>query len=670
MKSFNKEFFFVAFLFLFASCVGTIDDKNPETTKGAESGGALIFFNGINKAVPISDEKIDVFFEQAVGDSRKLTYLVSYDGLNVPFSFPAENMRPEYNGLLKVTIANLSINTPYNFQVQVMDNTTGLISKNDKTIQVKTFSNLTGRFEGIKALKNLSGIDGRYAVRVEWTSAESSGKSVPQDRDPVSYEIILLRKAKETDPNAVTADPSQFDNKNLSNEVRKEVIVSADKLFHQVNGLEAGTEYYVRVRVVHYDFQSNSTNPLYKREQNSDYMEIKTLSANGEGLDYDADSLVFISDEGPSGLNSLNLVWDPAKGSFDHYRIYYREYTPDTIQWPVTEPFASYKSNLQPICNGADTRVGKEYWKCLKYDFSAASAVITDLSPFTKYMVHLIACDASDCQVHPPNAAFAEYNSSIDPVTNPGIAAFSGVEKIINPKYYWALGEAYLKVTPPDSSSGVIDGLLVGMQVIDEDGNLIFGSGPTIGEIGDYQFINSPDVDNTSSPYQVPPFDFLSEDEILIRGVDPTSTNTYCFIVVPFTWQSGAAVAYTNGAVQACDKIQIKPPTAADFQGITNATHDPSTNTVELQWNAPDGGIYDKFVVWIRADGNAFNFGDVTGTTVNPNYYRYEVPYSARTFKAPFLPSGTYQFGVLTQFSGTGQYSDEYPAGIQTVTIP
>lgn len=673
LKSLNKDFFFVAFLFLFASCVGTIDDKNPNTTKGSEAGSALVFFNGINKAEPVSDEKINVFFEPAQGSAQDLTYLVSYDGLAVPFSYPATLLRPEYNGLLKVTISGLNINSAYNFQVQVR-NTLGQTSKSDKSIKVRTFSNKTARFQGIKSVKNLSGVDGRYAVRVEWTGADDSGKTLKDPRDPINYEIVLLRKLKESDSSAQTANPSQFDNKSLPNEVRKEIIVSSDKLFHQVNGLEAGTEYYVRVRCTHDEFSDNSTNPLYKREENTDYREIKTLSSNGDPLEFDQNSLTFILDQGPSGLNSFNLTWDPAKGSFDHYRIYYREFTPDNIQWPTTEVFSSYyggfpKDQLLPICNGADPRLGKEYWYCQKEEFSASTATLTDLKPFTKYMVHLIACYEADCAPKAPNPAFDEYNSNTDPITNPGIASFSGIEEVINPKYYWALGEVYLKVTPPDLSSGVADGLLVGMQVQDDNGDLIFSSGPTAGEINDYQIINSPDVDNTTSPYQVPPFDFETTEEIVVRGVDPTSDNTYCFTVMPFTWQNGSAVAFKDSAVQECQKIVIQPPTLSQFQGFTGYQIDTNDNSVTLSWNSPTGGLYDKFVVWIRNDGTQFNYSDVNGLANPPAYYRFELPFSARTFTAPFLTPGNYQFGILTQFSGTGQYSEPYPASIQTITI-
>ena len=56
--------FFVVCLLSF-SCVGTIEDKNTQTTKSAGAKIAPVSFEGIEDAVPVGHNKVDVLFYPA-----------------------------------------------------------------------------------------------------------------------------------------------------------------------------------------------------------------------------------------------------------------------------------------------------------------------------------------------------------------------------------------------------------------------------------------------------------------------------------------------------------------------------------------------------------------------------------------------------------------------------
>jgi hypothetical protein len=645
VKSFGKEFFFIAFLFLFASCVGTVDDKNPETTKGASAGEKIIRFDGIVDAYGISHDKVEVLFFPAQALATQITYVVTYDGLAVPYTFPGETLSPDYRGMLKAVVPGLAINTNYNFQVQAIENETGIQSSSDKSVQAKTNSNITANFWGIANVSNLSGADGRNAVRVQWAAAERQGSDfVKKEIDPVNYEIVLL------DADQLT--PGSFDDGTQPNIKRKVVLVDGKKISHQVNGLKAGTKYFVRVQAIHHGYSLYGADPTYLRESNTRYMEIETLGDNASDIEVDLGTVDVQNGQGDAGLTSFNVTWDLAQGAFDHYRIYYKKKS-EGASWNT------YKSGKDDVCNGQETN--DPAWLCKKIPYTQVAATISDLSPFTDYDVFVTICLNVTCGPA-AGANFLEYQTNPPYNTDPGTAAFAGIEEIQQPKYYWALGEIYLKFTPPDLSTGVADGLLVEVKE---------RSGAAEGPIAADTFLNHP-TDANGTELFVPPFDFANDDEVIVRGIIPGAVDDYCFSLIPYIWKDVAGTPTVEerraGEVITCIKPRVQAPTAEEFLGIDQFNIDSGISAVTLSWLTPSGGIYDKFVIWIRNDGGVFNFAEARAN--NAAYTRYEVPFGTSTFTAPFLATGNYKFGVLTQFSGTGDYSEDVPASVVNVDIP
>jgi len=605
----------------FLSCVGTVEDKNPSTTKGASAQTSPLYFDGIFKATAITNDKVEIFFYPAVGDPRLFTYLVYYDGGSQPISVPGATLRTDYRGLLKTTVTGLQTGTNYSFNVQVVDST-GNRSTSTLVQTTKTFSNLTANFPGVSIVRNLSGADGRNALRVEWPAAERIGSIFsPKEIDPSQYEISVI--------NADELTPDSFDDTSIGEPNRKVIYVSDNKIAHNVDGLKAGTKYYIRVRCMHFGYSKNGANSSYKREENSNYFLAQTLSDQIGDIDVDLSLYNVDSAPGAAGLSSFNVSWDPARAAFSEYRVYYRKMS-EGVAW------SSYRLGRDDNCNGVETN--DPAWSCKKVSYSVSSTPITDLEPYTNYEVVTVICGNSTCSF----ADSVDYYHNSPYRTDPGTAAFGGIEEIFPARNYWALDEVYLKYTPPDLSSGVIDGLIVRIKTSTETKDL-----------------NNPDpaASNTSS-YSVSVFDFAIDNEVTVKGIDAFSGQNYCFNLLPYVWDNGVVDIKTDNVVEKCITPAITMPLVVEFPGLKLDSISPDTvaNSIVLSWDTPLGGIYNQFTIFVRITPGVFSFGEAINPT-DPNYVSVNVPYGENSYSINFLPEGVYQFGVLSNYDVTGGYS-------------
>ena len=606
----------------FGGCVGTVEDANPSVTKGSTTTQAPLIFNGIYEAVSIADEKVDVFFYPASGDNTDLTYQIYYDGLETPISVPATTLTKDYRGLLKYTVTGLSINTNYSFKVQVK-NLEGNSSESTNTATVQTFSNVTCDFAGISNVRNLSGEDGRTALRVEWPAARKEGSDfVSKNLDPEQYEITLL--------NTESLTPEAFDDDYFGEPDRKVVYVDGDKIYHQVNGLQEGTEYFVRVRCIHYEYLSNGADSSYKKEENSDYYVAETLSDDLSSIDVDLSTFQV----SVASFNSINASWEAAEGSFQEYRIYYHNLDDDALAW------ASFKTSKSDVCSGEDSI--NDNWFCKKVDYDKTSTVIADLDSLANYEMYLVICLSSDCS----NSESLVYETDSPYYIYPGVATFAGITNIENPRNYWAIDEIYLTIATPDYSTGILDGLIVEMKAR--------SAGPT----ADTQ-LNNPDGGNTTD-YQVAEFDYTTDTEITITGIDATSSEQYCFSVLPYIYNNGEVEIDRDAESISCLIPAIELPTIDEYEGIDSGSvvANTVTNSLTVSWSAPSGGVYDSYIVFIKevSDGSSFSFTDaVAGSS---EYTAVEVPYGTLSKTLSFLPDGIYRVGVLAYYSAENKYSD------------
>lgn len=607
-------------LLFLASCLGKVEDANPNVTKGTNTGDAVLSFDGIYAANSISNDKAEILFYPVSGDPRDFTYVVNYDGATANYSFPGETLRPDYRGLLKVKIHNLEINKSYIFNVQVK-NQYGIISSSKQTRTIKTYANITANFEGIANVKNLAGSDGKNSIIVEWPAAERQGSEfLKKEIDPVLYEIILI------DSNSAT--PIAFDDETFVSPTRIVNYVDGLKIRHQVNGLKPGTKYYVRVRAIHHGYTQYGSSVSYKKEQNSDYLTIETLSDQLSDVDIDIDSFNVQLPDGNLGLFSLETSWELAKGAIDHYRLYIKKNTLGT-SWGI------YKNGKDDICDGVETN--DSAYTCIKIDNNTSERVIADLEPYSEYDISLLSCLNVECS----SGNYIEYNNSSPYKTAPPVAPFAGIEEVQKAKFYWSLDEIFLSFPSPNLNSGVADGLLVEVKE------------RSSGSPSSDTFLNHPIEPNTSD-LTIANFDFANDNLVSIRGVELDASEPYCFSMLPYTVENGSVVVSRSGEVTKCLTPTIDMPDAEDFPGIDNAVYDASTKSVTLSWAKPAKGIFNKYAVFIKV-GGSFNFGDAVGGAAS--YYRYEAEYSDTTMNFAFLPSGTYSFGVITYFDLTDEYS-------------
>lgn len=623
----------ILILIFTVSCVGTVEDKNPDLTKGLTLGGGKISFDGIYDARAIANDKVEIYFYPSSVDARNVTYLISYDGLDVAKSVPGANLRPDYRGLLKYTVTGLEINNEYAFTVQAK-NETGVVSSSTSVRKAKTFGNQTANFLGIGTVKNLPGFDGRTALRIEWPAAERIGSVfLPKEQDPVQYEIILL--------DADVATPVAFDDTSFVEPFRKVVFVNGTKISHQVNGLQPNTKYYIRVRAIHDGVNTYGDDPNYLAEKNNSYQLAATLSDDISSIDIDTSSFGIEIPRGQEGIYSLISTWKAAKGSFDHYRIYYKPSVSGSA-------WSFYKSGRDEVCNGEETNDSS--WYCKEISFEKETYTITDLIPFTEYDIHLVVCGTKTCEL----SDMVEFDSNPPYKTNPGHVNFGGIEEIEGAKFYWSLNEIYLKMTPPDLNTGVADGILVELKE-----RL---SGPT-----EDTFLNHPTIPS-GLDLAVVNFDYKSATEVTVSGVSLSENEPYCFALVPYYIDAGNLVENRSNVVTKCILPRVEAPTSDQFPGLSNAVLDGSTNTWTLNWLAPLGGVYSGFSIFVRTDGGNFLFSEAKAG--DANYVRVNLPYGATSYQIPFLGAGTYKAGVLTYYNdGVTEYFSEPNTNVQTVIV-
>lgn len=631
MKLIGKLFIVFSLLF---SCVGTVEDKNPETTKGASAPDVPLQFEGIFDAVAIAPDKVDVFFFPGTGNPTELTYIVNYDGSPIPSTFPATTLRADYRGLLKATIEGLTINTSYTFSVQVK-NQKGQVSSNNFTQTVRTFSNITCDFNGIARVGNLSGDEGRNALRVEWPEARREGSDfVKKPIDPDQYEIIAL------DADSLT--PAAFDDDFFGEPERKRVLVDGKKISHQMNGLQPGTKYFIRVRCIHSDFANFAASETYKREENSDYILGETLSDDLSSIDVDLTDFNVNPAEGAAGLNAFDVSWGPAEGAFSEYRIYYRNIE-NTIDNPG--PWSSFKASKNDVCSGEEPSTPG--WYCKKVSFSKNTVTLADLDTLAEYEVVGVICLTSDCG----SGNFIEYTNGSPYRTFPGLASFSGVTSIEPPNSVYDLSTFYLNYTPPDLNSGAADGLLIELKA----------RPPLV----DDTFLNHPTETNISDlTYES--FDYTQDSTVPVSGIEEGG-DPYCFSMLPFIYDATEPTGVSidrEGEVVRCLTLTYEAPNAIQFSGlnVSSSFLDSASNSATLVWDSPTGGQYDRFIVFVKLDGTpgTFSFSDATNSA-SPNYddyYKVEVPYGSNTYFLGFLPEGTYQIGILTFFGQADLFSE------------
>lgn len=622
---------------LLLSCVGTIKQATPITTKAASStDSALQTYPGITSARAISDTKVEIFFPPISGDNDQIAYVIRYSGQQFATYITGSSLKPDYRGLLKYRVTGLQIDTSYDFSVQARNIKTGAESNNNASKIIKTFSNSTANFSGITQVRNLSGDNGLNALEVFWSEAEVRGGLVTKDEiDPIEYQITVI--------NSTYLNPGNMNDTSFTTPERKVFSISSNKRSAIVNGLFAGTKYYVQVRAIHYGFSLNSSNAAYKKEENSDYLEISTYTDDLAALNFDISSFTTTTSEGSNGLYSIDTKWTPPIGNFDHYRLYYaKNGTADIANFLNT-------AEVNSFCFGAESN--NSLISCEYSDYKQNVLTLSGLEPNTKYDLMLAVCVSSDC-----TRSKRVVSQLINHTTTPPVANFLGISSIDSGKSLLNLDKLTLNFPKPLSTTGNINGLLVDY----------YGSDPTNPSPIP---LNDSSITNTST-LRVNPFNYELDELLSVSGIDPTSSVPYCFLIYPFTYNNdGSKNYFKTGLIPKCHVPTITGPTNLEFKGVTTLDCAAFSSSAVLTWEKPTDGIYNKIELFYIKNSAAFNFGDAVNAS-DTSYTKILINSNQESLILTGLQAGaTYKFGLLTRYESiNGIVRSEFNTNIKTCT--
>lgn len=589
------------------SCVGTVQEAAAPKTSIASEPKSAINFSGVYQATPISQDKFEIFFYPATGGSGKYNYIIYVGDQPFPTTVPSEVLAQDYRGLLKHTVTGLETGKSYHIKVEAEDQFTGGKDDNAAVLQSTTFLNLVADFSGIASVTNTAGIDGLDSIKIRWPHAAvdvgSVGGSVT---DPVSYEIVAVDSDLLTPGNMddVEKGPNQgrFVKSLLYNSQINETIM---------RGLKSDTKYYVRVRALHKTSIEDNNNPRLRSELNTNYLPIKTLSADLGAINFKTGGLTISRNEGSAQSSSLVLSWPVASGVFDHFRIYYGQSasdiaSPDTSECPLSPTYG-----------------------CKKYPANSTGAVIANLEPNKDYYFRLLVCQFETCETY----ILGEVKQGS---TRPILASFTGISAIRGASNVNEIGKMYLSFALPNFNEGNFDGY-----------HIAYRPNPSIDPV----VINLPDYDGDLA-YEV--FDYRTASGITITGVDYSVESEYCFSVYPFVYDADEPTGYKafENGVWMCESSAVTKADMVQFPGLSDA--ETQGNDIIVTWAAPSVGIFDMYEVYLRKTDSTFSYSAARNQieALNTTNYTIALANGGSLFhRFNNLPNGKYRVGVLTYFA-------------------
>lgn len=671
-----------------SSCVGTVEDKNPKTTKAAEIPKANITFGGLTKVVAISHDKVELYWSPAPGSPVNLTYQIYTNNSVVPASIPGVSLSPNPKGELFFTVANLQINTTYDFSVGVKDAKTGASSENNKSMSAKTFANLTADFQGISNVKIPAGVAGKTTLDLEWVPATVStiALALPYPQDPVGYEVKYISKILGTsddlnDPNNSDVVIKQFPT-NITG-----TTPATDMRTVPIPGLSPGTTYYFQVRAIHKAYVDFGAIPSYQREQNTRFFQ-QTTTSNSGVFSLSSDQLNAAAPKaGKDQKDKMELEWFPATGAFYEYRVYWDKIgdpnraffgTPaDCTVWDEDSPTQKYNCLEVALgntiddakivaLNGAGEKVnGDAIAGYMKVNANNTFATVKSLTAYAYYNFMVVACENATCG--PGNRVPTKHKQKR---VIPTAAPFTGINNIDHPGDPTLNNKIKMHMDPPVVTSGYIDSV----DVYCYDG--ITNSTPVIlpnngTAVSDPGTACHNAMMKTPAPGTLASFSNYDEVDLELdspfSGTATVSTNKYCFAIVPningdYGGNDVYDYPYIDGgrdltnAVFKCIVPEIKVPTIENFPGRTLGCN-VSANDINVSWTLPSDGIYTNFVVfWKEKNSDPFLFsGAVADLGTNTNY-ESSIDTNGSTFISDtdttytissLTPGKRYQFGVL-----------------------
>lgn len=612
MKQTSLLLFIMSFLLI--GCVGTVQDAQEAFTKASDAPKLPIIFAGVTSVSAISDSRIEVFFYPASGGSGKYTYDIMVGSSPFPISIPSDVMTPDYRGLLKTTITGLNRLTTYQVRVEVRDSINEVQSNSQILKSATTFDNQVADFNGISSAANTPGQDGKDSIKIRWTPARTSGGLTKQTWEPKSYEVVLV------DADRLT--PNDMDVEYTSTQGRWVFAFNHDNSMNEyiVRGLPSQTRFYVRIRAIHEGSVDDVYDPKKRSELNTNYITISTLSASLADINFPSESFAVTLATGVQGLSAVQANWNAAAGVFDHYRLYYSQVGGGVSTGVYPE------ACLSPMLSDPGETVF-----CKKVDFDKASSPITGLLPYTSYEAVLILCATTACG---PSERLISPVRTI--TTDPNSPVFNGVKEVKGAQTLGDLGKLFVEFDVPNFATGYFDGLILKMR------RTVDGSDTAV------------EITEFTTPVSLTAYNFLTQSQVVLTGVDYLSSEPYCFTLYPYKYDSDEVTRRESpNDIWKCIQPNAEAPTVDQFLGLASGRAE--NNTVYFTWNAPTSGIFANYeLYWRKLSGASFTWGDAVVAANNFDYTNYgvfEIDSDQTDITLENIPSGSYAFGILTRYT-------------------
>lgn len=650
------------------SCVGTIDDKNSPQSNilNSPTSQAATSFDGIYKAQAISHDKVEILFRPAVS-TGEVVYELYINNSSIPLRLYEKSLIKNSAGYYYYLVSGLQLNSTYMFNMKASpvgetSSTANQIDPN-KSVYVTTFKNETADFLGISSVTLDAGEAGKNSVIVRWTPATINGTDLNiRDSDPVAYEIKYIS----SEGGAGNLNNGSYEGTDRFT-VRYPTTDSNPPLLSRqkeatIRGLQVGTTYYFQVRAIHKAYLSNSDDVFYKREENTRYLKITTLTDSGL-FDFPTGLATLNHPLGEAGLSSLDVTWLPATGEFNHYRVCYKKVANPEGMAPLDDQLQD--TVLDSILNN------NAY--CIKAESSAINLRLTGLVSYAYYQVKVLACKTVDCTLRDRISSDV---LSARVTTN--LAQFGGIQTLTNPVDETALDTISLGFDAPIVTSGYLSQMKLYCYANQSDSSPV-----ELPTDGTFSSTSKPSCNGISvastMPSSLSEYGLFNSLSLKFSSV-VDGTKNYCLALVPVIESSYLTQTALNSASIYCFTPQIQTPTITEFSGKKPLCTSQTGTDLTFDWLRPSAGLYSNFIIFYRekiTGSEFFSYQDATQDYLTSNAlspYKWIDGLSKDSLSYDILnlkPGATYTIGMLTYLTvGSTKVFSQFNNAIEDCFLP
>lgn len=644
--------FLVFSLNFFSGCVGKIEDAAAPATKQASNEIEMFEYSGLVSVNPIAHNKVEIVFKKVeiLGSDRSENYryrLYLNDNENGILINP-DSLVEYINNSYYYVVDNLEINTQYSFKIRAFNTVNGSESQlgKEKRLTAMTFSNEVSDFYGISAVSILPGSgNGNDSVSVNVFWNKTSQPCAPDDSSALPNQTFRYEISYSKNPVSILSDLPTGDkfvvNSNCLDEDlgQKSIVIPRDL---STPGLEE--TYYFRVNALHKNYvQYLSSNYVpIDRERNKKFLIFK-LPAYTPDTNFNRENFSVKNAKAEAGYSSFLFSWSQPEGEYFGYKLIYGRVDETTQQfisgnteanWIGEIDSAAQDVNFNPNSfNNEDRGI---------HIISDPSVLIYSISSGLRrgghYRFKLFVCDKSleECAIknrpasgeNPAVAEVPSFDTSPSIRLIPTLATFLGIYNISSPQTIddFLSGKVYLDFQPPEVTTGWAD--IMEFYCIDEDSSppeklLTTTAVPPGNKCSGIKLSSTPPTG----------IGLGNLKKIAVEGLDLNDSTGFTFAATPVLNQDPYNINNLKFPLNSLRRRfipEIKTPKLSEFSGLNTCSSDSSLQTINVTWNDPSGGLYQRIVIfWKKKDGTPFSFnaaktGFSNKTASNPSILQFQ----------------------------------------------